>query len=188
MPPIVLLVDDDPLLLQGLVRSLSREPYEVRCAADAEAALAILRRERVDVLVSDDQMPGMPGCELIAQVHEEFPNVLSVLLTGQATIGSLVHALNHGHVFRVLLKPCRVEEIAATIRRALVHQAIWNRCRESLPLLRGMSDLLAEVARTNPSAVRMPGLMGKSAPRLDLDDLAAGLDVEIERARQVLGS
>lgn len=51
-----------------------------------------------------------------------------------------------------------------------------------------MRDLLAEVAYTNPTAVRMPGLMGKTAPRLDLDDLAAGLDAEIERARQVLGS
>ena len=70
----------------------------IRCAPDAEAALAVLRSERVEVLVSDDQMPGMPGCELIAQVHEEFSTVLSVLLTGQATIGSLVHAMNHGHL------------------------------------------------------------------------------------------
>jgi DNA-binding NtrC family response regulator len=185
MVPQVLFVDDDPLLLQGIVRSLAREPYKLHCAPDADAALNIMRSEPIDILVSDDQMPGMPGNELVAQVHQEFPLVLSILLTGQATVGSLVHALNHGHVFRVLLKPCRADEIAGTIRRALVHRAIWNRCREALPLLRDLGDLLDVVDRTAPAHTRNPALT-KEGDHLDLDDLAAALDAGIERAREVL--
>jgi len=187
MTPVVLFVDDDPLLLQGLVRSLSREPYEIRCAHSGDEALALLKCGHVDIMVSDEQMPGQPGSELIAQVHAEFPQILSLLMTGHATVGSLVHALNHGHVFRVLLKPCRTEEIISAIRLALVHQAIWNHCREALPLMRQMGDLLAEVGRMDAHQPRTPALSPKDASGHDLSDLAAALDVELEHARSIVG-
>jgi len=186
MIPNVLLVDDDPLLLQGLVRSLAREPYNLFCAANAEGALAMLRSEHISVMLCDDQMPGMPGSELIALVHDEFPTVLSIMLTGQATIGSLVHALNHGHVFRVMLKPCRADEVGANIRRALVHQQIWSRCRDALPLLRDLGNLLDEVARTDYNQLRTPALVANRDAKHDLDDLAAALDAEVEHAKAVL--
>jgi len=108
------------------------------------------------------------------------------MLTGQATIGSLVHALNHGHVFRVLLKPCRADEVGVNIRRALVHQQIWSRCRDALPLLRDLGNLLDEVARTDQDQPRNPALVANGNAKQDLNDLAAALDAEIERARAVL--
>lgn len=186
MTPIVLFVDDDPLLLQGLVRSLSREPYEIRCAHSGDEALALLNRGHVDIMVSDEQMPGQPGSELIAQVHAEFPHILSLLMTGHATVGSLMHALNHGHVFRVLLKPCRTDEIISAIRLALLHQTIWNHCREALPLMRQMGDLLAEVGRVDAHRPRAPALSPKDASGHDLSDLAAALDAELEHARNAV--
>ena len=185
MRPVVLFVDDDALLLQGLMRTLVREPYDIRCALGGEEALATMRREQVDILVSDEQMPGMPGSDLIAHVHEEFPEIVSILMSGRSTVGSIVHALNHGHVFRVLLKPCRTEEIVTVLRLALLQQAIWKRSREALPLLRRLGDLLVEVERSDRQAVPAPGPVA-GEQRSDLAALAVALDAELARARTIL--
>jgi two-component system, probable response regulator PhcQ len=185
MKPVVLFVDDDALLLQGLVRLLIHEPYDVRCALGGEAALATMRREQIDILVSDEQMPGMPGSDLIAQAHEEFPETVAILMSGQSTVGSLVHALNHGHVFRVLLKPCRTEEITSVVRLALLQQAIWKRSREALPLLRQLGDLLAEVEHTEHQALLSSAPVAAEHPS-DLGAFALALDAELTRARTIL--
>ncbi len=187
MTAAVLFVDDDPLLIASLRRTLRNEPYPRRFAASAAEALDILRSEPVAVLVTDDQMPGMPGAELIAAVHAEFPRVLPVLMSGQATVGGIVHALNHGQVFRVLLKPFPTEELQALIRVALVHQTVWSRCREALPILRRMGELLDRIDHGAQVGGRNAALEAHDTAADDvggdLDELAAALDAELERAR-----
>lgn len=189
MMPTVLFVDDDALLLEGLGRTLAREPYKRLFASSASEALEILRKEPVTVLVTDDQMPGMPGSELVAQVREDFPWVLPLLMTGQATIGSIVHALNHGQVFRVLLKPFRGEELISVVRVALAHQAVWSRCREALPILRRLGSLLDGIDRSEQVMDRAPALEPRGAAGqqvVDLGELAAALDAELEWARGLI--
>jgi DNA-binding NtrC family response regulator len=67
------------------------------------------------VLISDLDMPGMSGLVLLAQVRQEHPAVVRILLTGAATLNSALEAINKGEVFRYLTKPWRAEELRAAI-------------------------------------------------------------------------
>jgi DNA-binding NtrC family response regulator len=118
-PPLtILLVDDEPLVLRALKRSLAREGYRILDASDPTLALAVIARENVDVLITDIDMPKMSGVELVAQVRQQYPKVVRILLTGAATLGSALQAINEGEVFRYLTKPWDVAELLETIRAA----------------------------------------------------------------------
>lgn len=80
--PVVLLVDDEANILSALRRSLRREGYEILTAGSAPEALTVLNRCNVDLIVSDQKMPGMSGLELLREVARRFSAVRRVLLTG----------------------------------------------------------------------------------------------------------
>ncbi|MBO6934890.1 MAG: response regulator [Deltaproteobacteria bacterium] len=115
----VLLVDDNLLLLRPLERLLSRVGYEIHTASSGGEALELLARLDVDVIVSDQQMPDLVGTDLLATVHDAYPDVLRLLLTGDGSIGSAQDAINKGKVHRYLRKPTTGQEIAREIREVL---------------------------------------------------------------------
>ena len=115
----VLLVDDDAKLLNGLQRSLSGERYQILTAVSAAEAAAMLKSFPVDVIVSDEQMPGMSGTELLTQVRRDYPDVIRMILTGNATVPVLLRAIKDGSVHQFLTKPCDAIELASAIRSAL---------------------------------------------------------------------
>jgi response regulator RpfG family c-di-GMP phosphodiesterase len=115
--PRILCVDDDPNLLQGLVRIL-RARYEVETAPGGAAALEILENRgstSFAVVVADQRMPGMDGVTLLANVSVIAPNTIRVLLTGQVDIDSAIAAVNQGHIFRFLTKPCAPAELLTAL-------------------------------------------------------------------------
>jgi two-component system probable response regulator PhcQ len=115
----LLVVDDEPEILEGLRRALRREPYKLVSAGSADAALAALESEPVDILISDIDMPGTNGLELVARVRREHPGVIRMLLTGDASLQAALHAINHGEVFRFLIKPWDKDELRALLREAV---------------------------------------------------------------------
>ncbi|MBK6921121.1 MAG: EAL domain-containing protein [Deltaproteobacteria bacterium] len=117
--PSVLFVDDDPSVLANVRRGLWREPLEVLTAPSATAALAILRERSIDVVVSDEKMPGMGGAELLTVVRQLHPEVCRVLLSGQADVDAALRAINEARVFRFLTKPCPPQDLASCITEAL---------------------------------------------------------------------
>ena len=82
----VLLVDDEPGVLNALARLFRRSGFEVRTAASAEAALVVLDEFTPDVVVSDHRMAGMTGLELLTLVGVRHPDARRVLLSGYADI------------------------------------------------------------------------------------------------------
>src|SRR5688500_1458244 len=94
----VLLVDDDPQLLAALRRTLRFEPYKLLMAESAGAALWLLATTPVDVLVTDQRMPGMSGAEFLTKVRAEYPHVVSIMLTGNADLATAISAINSGEV------------------------------------------------------------------------------------------
>ena len=111
----VMLVDDDALVLQTLKRALTNEGHAVTAIGDPRKVIGMLAEQPVDVLISDLDMPGMSGLALLAQVRQEHPAVVRILLTGAATLNSALEAINKGEVFRYLTKPWRAEELRAAI-------------------------------------------------------------------------
>ncbi len=179
----VLTVDDDPNLLAGIARTLAREPFRLLQASSGDEALSLMMTEPVDVLLTDDRMPEMTGGVLVAHVHATYPEVVTMMLTGDTSIGSLTQAINHGHLFRLLLKPCAADDLKDALRAALTHKLVWDRCREAVPLLAQVNNLLSSVdARTG-------GAHGAAVDPFachTLADLARHLDRELVRLRQSL--
>jgi DNA-binding NtrC family response regulator len=130
----VLLVDDDANLLTALRRALHAEPYEVLLAGTADAALWLLASRSVDVLVTDQHMPGMSGAEFLARVRAEHPQVVSLMLTGHGDLATAMQAINAGEVYRFFTKPCDVAALAAAIRQGLQLRASLRQGSVRLPL------------------------------------------------------
>jgi len=81
-PPVLLLVDDEARILSALNRTLRREGYEIVTAESAAKALRILGSREVDLVLTDQKMPGASGLEFLAQVAARYPDVARLLITG----------------------------------------------------------------------------------------------------------
>lgn len=119
MPATVLLVDDDPNVLRGLVRMLRLQPFQFYTAHSAEEAMEVLKSRPIDVLVTDERMPGTSGMDLLAWSAKHFPEVVRILLTGFATTEIAIRAINESLVFRFFTKPCDPVALALAIHEAL---------------------------------------------------------------------
>lgn len=119
----ILIVDDQPAVLSILRGILSKGPYTVMSAPSAREALDILEQNTVDVIISDERMPGMSGSDFFAVVRERYPETVRIILTGYASLESAIKAINEGEIFRFLTKPCRSQELHAAVEDALAHKA-----------------------------------------------------------------
>jgi two-component system probable response regulator PhcQ len=152
--PSILIVDDDPHIVDGIKRVLHGFSYSIISASSGESALDILSVEAVDVLVADEQMPGMSGTDLVMTVRLQFPTVVSIMLSGQASLGAIIRALNQGEIYRFLIKPCSAAELKATIRHALRYKHMLDHCREIIPIFRRQSRILATLERRQPGIIQ----------------------------------
>lgn len=117
--PAILLVDDDPGILEPLGEQLRCEGYDVTACADPAAALAALIQRQFAAVISDHNMPQMTGLELLGKVRELQPNASRVLITGMLALDTLVGAINEGEIFRFLAKPWARAEMLATVGNAV---------------------------------------------------------------------
>jgi two-component system, probable response regulator PhcQ len=150
MKPVVLLVDDDEMLLAGLRRALYQEPYALITASDAQTALDQLAAQKVDVIVSDQQMPGLSGTEFLAEAAKRFPATMRVMLTGHADLSTAVEAINRGQIYRFLTKPCSDVELGVTIRQALQQRELLAQSKRLLETVKKQSACLTELEKDNP--------------------------------------
>lgn len=118
--PTVLLVDDDPWALAALKQALAGDEYRIVATTDSLRALPLIEWEGVDVLISDLDMPGVDGVELLARVRELFPRVARILVTGKGSLEQVAKAINTGEVFRFLTKPVDETELREAVREAAV--------------------------------------------------------------------
>ncbi len=148
----VVCVDDEPQVLSGLSLHLRRR-YEVETATSGAAALELLARQpQAAVVISDMRMPGMNGAELLAKASLTHPHTTRILLTGHAEVDSAIAAVNHGHVFRFLVKPCPPPELLSAVEAGVeLHRATVTEQTLLEQTLHGSIKMLTEVMSiTNP--------------------------------------
>lgn len=119
IPQFTLLYTDDDADNLLAFKAVFKRQYKVLCAANAKEAILLLETEPVDLLLTDNRMPGMTGIELLALVEERFPSVIRMLVTGYADMHTAIDAINKGKVYHFMLKPWDVEELKKTIAYAL---------------------------------------------------------------------
>jgi two-component system probable response regulator PhcQ len=146
----ILLVDDEPLVTNALERALHRERYQILTATSGAAGLELLESHRVDVVISDEQMPGMSGSEFLSAVRKKFPHTIRMILSGQASLEAAVRAINEGEVYRFFLKPCNPTDLIFTVQQALAHKRLEEQSRRLLREYQRQASTLARVEHNSP--------------------------------------
>jgi two-component system response regulator HupR/HoxA len=134
----ILVVDDEDAILESIELTLGAE-YRVFTAQSAEQGLAILDREEIALVLSDQVMPGMRGVEFLEKVIERNPRAIRILLTGYSDMPSLVRAINEGRIYRYIAKPWEPDELRISVKRGL----------EVFELSSANAELTAALARAN---------------------------------------
>lgn len=126
----ILFVDDEPNVLASLRRVFRRENYELHFASNAADALALLEKQPVELVVSDFMMPGMNGSQFLAEVRKRWPEILRIMLTGQAGTEAVMGSVKEGAVYRFILKPWNDDDLRLTIALALEQFDLMQRNRQ----------------------------------------------------------
>jgi CheY-like chemotaxis protein len=125
--PVILLVDDEVVVLDSLKIQLKKEfgnEYFYEVAESADEALEIieeLEQDNIEILllVSDWLMPGMKGDQLLIKVHDQYPDIIKVMLTGQADEDAVERAEQQANLYSCLRKPWNKTELIDTIKSGL---------------------------------------------------------------------
>jgi CheY-like chemotaxis protein len=125
--PVILCVDDEKVVLNSLKRQLKQafgNQYQYEEAENADEALELideLTQEKIGIIliVSDWLMPGMKGDEFLIRVHQNFPKIVKIMLTGQADESAIKRAKDQAKLHCCLYKPWSQSELVETIKTAL---------------------------------------------------------------------
>ncbi|GAA5160333.1 ATP-binding response regulator [Viridibacterium curvum] len=120
----LLLVDDEENILSSLRRLLRRDGYEIRVAGSGAEGLEILKQVEIDVIVSDQRMPGMTGTEFLKEACRLYPSTVRIVLSGYTELESVTRAINEGSVYRFLTKPWDDEQLRRHILEAVRHKRV----------------------------------------------------------------
>lgn len=141
----ILLVDDELMILQSLELVLERY-FRVIKETDPLKALDILEKEKIDVLISDEMMPGMRGCDLTEKVHHLYPNICKIILSGNSDKKDIVKAINKGHIYSFLFKPVDVNQLLQSVKHGLENKKMKELIEHQNKILEEKNrDLLDEV-------------------------------------------
>src|SRR5690349_5713416 len=138
----LLIVDDEADVLESLRHQFHRT-YRVLTSTSGAEAVDLLENNQVEVLLSDQRMPGMPGDVLLRKARAMKPETIRMLLTGYADIQAVIHAVHEGHIFRYILKPWDSAELEGIIRQGI----------EQYELLAERRRLIAELQEANARLV-----------------------------------
>jgi EAL domain-containing protein (putative c-di-GMP-specific phosphodiesterase class I)/CheY-like chemotaxis protein len=114
----LLLLDDEPNILNALRRLLRREGYRILATTSPQEAFELLAQHRVQVIISDQRMPEMSGTEFLSRVKQIYPDTVRIVLSGYTDLQSITEAINRGAIYRFLVKPWDDEELRQQVREA----------------------------------------------------------------------
>jgi DNA-binding NtrC family response regulator len=157
----ILVVDDEPDMLENFTRILRRVGYRCLTASDGQRGLALVESERPDLVLTDLKMPGMDGMELLRQARELDPALPVIVITAFATIESAVAAIKEG-AFDYLPKNFSVDELRVTVERALRHRSLSIENRNLRDQLQGTYGFENIIGRS-PAMAEIFELVRKAA-------------------------
>src|SRR4051812_12509700 len=139
----ILIVDDEEDTAVLLRDALRRRGFTVDSCLSGAECLAYMRRDPVDVVVSDVQMPGMNGIDLCEQLYKRYPDCAPIVLTGYGQLETAIGALRAG-AWDFLTKPVKTEVLEVAIERALEHFALQREVKR-LVLQRASSEPIEDM-------------------------------------------
>ena len=141
----LLIVDDEENILAALKRLLRREGYHSVTANSAMEGLQRLAEVDVDVIVSDQRMPGMTGVEFLRRAKELYPDTVRMVLSGYTELQSITDAVNEGAIYKFLTKPWDDERLRVHIEEAFRQKELADENRRLSREVQTANQELAEV-------------------------------------------
>ncbi len=152
----LLVVDDEVNIQRALFRVLQNERYRIMCASSADEAMQILTRQEVQVIISDQRMPGVSGTEFLTKVKASHPNTVRILLSGYSDAITVTDAINRGAIYKFLTKPWDDDDLRLQVRDAF--RARFTDCRFPLCVPAACAARIDRQTRSHPTDVaRAPG-------------------------------
>ena len=159
--PSILLIDDEPNILEILEIVFQDEGMEIFKAGSGQEALNLLNKHNIDIVISDIRMPDISGVEILKQAKTFAPAAIFIMITAFATTETAIEALNHG-AFDYLTKPFQIEEL-----RSIVHRALESRHPADFePAEGGNADALQ--SQKLFQALNRSRIVGKSPKMLEI--------------------
>lgn len=148
----LLLVDDEENIVAALKRLLRRDGYHIVTACGAQEALKCMAESEVDVIVSDQRMPGMTGVELLRRAKQLHPASVRMVLSGYTDLQSIIDAVNEGAIYKFLTKPWDDERLRAHVAEAFQQKQMADENRRLTQQLEhantGYAQINARLQRT----------------------------------------
>jgi two-component system response regulator HupR/HoxA len=180
-PLAVLVVDDEPRSLETLRRTLE-EDFTVFTAASAEEGEAVMAREFVHIVLSDQRMPGTQGVEFLRRVRSQWPDTVRLILSGYTDAEDIIAGINHAGIWQYLLKPWHPEQLLLTLKSAA---DLWRLQQENQRLSLDLRDDPEQLVQ------RVAHRRGKLKARSGFDRLARAanspLNAVCELAQKIAG-
>jgi len=175
----ILFVDDEPRILEGIERMLFdlSDEWDMSFVESGVAALEILDRNPMDVIVADMRMPGMDGAALLKEVQTRFPAMVRIVLSGHAELEATLRAVPVAHQY--LAKPCKPELLRSVVERAISLQAVLH--DKTVRRIVGNIETL-------PSVPRIYSELTKALAKetTDVEDIAKIISKDIAMSAKVL--
>jgi len=195
----LLLVDDEPNIVSALKRLFRRDGYAILTANSGDEGLALLAAHKIDLIISDQRMPGMTGVEFLRAAKALYPDTIRIVLSGYTELQSVTDAINEGAIYRFLTKPWEDEPLREQISKAFEYKElleenrqldikIHNTNQELIAVNRQLGEVLErkrrQIARDESSlAIAREALQHMPLPVLGVDDegLIAFVNLAAER-------
>lgn len=143
----LLLVDDEPNIVASLKRLLRRDNYEILTANGGQEGLDQLAQHAVDVIVSDQRMPGMTGVEFLRKAKETYPDTVRIVLSGFTELQSVTDAVNEGAVYKFLTKPWDDTQLRGHVEEAFRRKELADENRRLNEEIKTANQQLASANR-----------------------------------------
>lgn len=170
----ILIVDDEEALRTLFVTVLG-DRYDCVPAADAQEALELLRTQQFALVITDVQMPGMSGVDLLRKIVSDYPDVATIIVSGIDRSQRVIDALRLG-ALDYLIKPCDIEVLQLSVERALERRTLFRDGRRYKQELERRNE---ELARQKAELVRLQAQLVHSETMASLGQLAAGVAHEL---------
>jgi diguanylate cyclase (GGDEF)-like protein/PAS domain S-box-containing protein len=143
----LLLVDDEPNILSALKRLLRRDNYKILTATSGKDGLELLGQNKIDVIISDQRMPGMTGVEFLRAVKTLHPETVRIVLSGFTELQSVTDAVNEGAIYKFLTKPWDDTQLRDHIEQAFRHKEMSDENQRLNQQVRSANQELAKANR-----------------------------------------
>ncbi len=151
----ILIVDDEEIVLDITSKALMYNKYNIVTAKNGVDALEKLKLTDVHLIISDQKMPEMDGLEFLKRVRIEYPEIITIMLTGYAEIDTAVKAINEAGVYKFILKPWNVFDLRTTVWRALELKQVVMERDALLGRIKSQEAIFSELEKKHPGITKV---------------------------------